>query len=92
MKITEKCDIYSFGVLALEVIKGNHPRDFLSSISFSSSNLNIQLDEMLDHRLPLPSLEIREKLISIMEVAISCLNESPESRPAMQKVTQQIPI
>ena len=92
MKITEKCDIYSFGVLTLEVIKGNHPRDFISSVSFSSSNMNIQLGEMLDHRLPLPSLEIQDKLISIMEVAISCLNQSPESRPTMLKVTQQIPI
>ncbi|KAH9726763.1 MDIS1-interacting receptor like kinase 2 [Citrus sinensis] len=90
MKITEKCDVYSFGVLVLEVIKGKHPRDFLSSISSSSLNTDIELDEMLDPRLPAPSRSVQEKLISIMEVAFSCLNKSPESRPTMKIVSQQL--
>ncbi|XP_024043220.1 MDIS1-interacting receptor like kinase 2 isoform X1 [Citrus clementina] len=92
MKITEKCDVYSFGVLALEVIKGKHPRDFLSSISSSSLNTDIELDEMLDPRLPAPSRSVQEKLISIVKVAFSCLNESPESRPTMKIVSQQLRI
>ncbi|GAY62790.1 hypothetical protein CUMW_220590 [Citrus unshiu] len=87
MKVTEKCDVYSFGVLALEVIKGKHPRDFISSICSSlSSNLNIALDEMFDPRLSTPSRNVQDKLISIMEVSISCLDESPASRPTMQKI------
>ncbi|KAK9185517.1 hypothetical protein WN943_025873 [Citrus x changshan-huyou] len=92
MKVTEKCDVYSFGILALEVIKGKHPRDFLSSICSSSSNLDIALDEIVDPRLPTPSCNIRDKLISIIEVAISCLDESPKSRPSMQKVSQLLKI
>ncbi|GAY64839.1 hypothetical protein CUMW_236620 [Citrus unshiu] len=48
------------------------------------------LDEMLDPRLPTPSRIFQEKLISIMEVAFSCLNESPESRPTMKIVSQQL--
>ncbi|GAY52486.1 hypothetical protein CUMW_142190, partial [Citrus unshiu] len=93
MKVTEKCDVYSFGVLALEVIKGKHPRDFICSICSSlSSNLNIALDEMLDPRLPTPLRNVQDKLISIMEVSISCLDESPTSRPTMQKVSQLLKI
>ena len=92
MKVTEKCDVYSFGVLALEVIKGKHPGDFISSISSSSLNLNRALDEMLDPRLSTPSRNVQEKLISFVEVAISCLDESPESRPTMQKVSQLLKI
>ncbi|KAH9782778.1 MDIS1-interacting receptor like kinase 2 [Citrus sinensis] len=92
MKITEKCDVYSFGVLVLEVIKGKHPRDFLSSISSSSLNTDTALDEMLDPRLPAPSCSVQEKLRSIVEVAFSCLNESPESRPTMKIVSRQLQI
>ncbi|ESR55377.1 hypothetical protein CICLE_v10018798mg [Citrus x clementina] len=92
MKITEKCDVYSFGVLVLEVIKGKHPRDFLSSISSSSLNTDTALDEMLDPRLPAPSCSVQEKLRSIVEVASSCLNESPESRPTMKIVSRQLQI
>ncbi|KAH9658360.1 MDIS1-interacting receptor like kinase 2 [Citrus sinensis] len=92
MKVTEKCDVYSFGVLTLEVIKGKHLGDFIFSISSSSLNLNIALDEMLDPRLSTPSRNVQEKLISFVEVAISCLDESPESRPTMQKVSQLLKI
>ncbi|KAK1554005.1 hypothetical protein Q3G72_006510 [Acer saccharum] len=89
MKVTEKCDVYSFGVLALEVIKGNHPKDFLSSISTSSAgNTNIGLNEVLDGRIPPPSLEVENKLKSIIEVAFLCLDVNPQCRPTMQIVSQ----
>ncbi|KAJ4723870.1 putative Receptor protein kinase [Melia azedarach] len=86
MKVTEQCDVYNFGVLALEVIKGKHPRDFLPLIS--SSSMNIALDEMLDTRLPHPSLYTQGKIMSIMEVAFLCIDKRPECRPTMQKVSQ----
>ena len=88
MKMTEKCDVYSFGVLTLEVIQGKHPRDFLPSLSCSSTNMNIEVDDMFDSRLPFPSLEVQNKLISIMEVAFSCLDVNPQARPTMHIVSQ----
>lgn len=33
MEVNEKNDVYSFGVLSLEVITGRHPSDFISSLS-----------------------------------------------------------
>ncbi|KAK9930096.1 hypothetical protein M0R45_027153 [Rubus argutus] len=33
MEVNEKCDVYSFGVLALETIMGRHPGDLISSLS-----------------------------------------------------------
>jgi len=33
--VTEKCDVYSFGVLVLEVMMGKHPRDLLQHLQSS---------------------------------------------------------
>ncbi|KAM7519758.1 hypothetical protein LguiB_018720 [Lonicera macranthoides] len=87
MRITEKCDIYSFGVLALEVIKGNHPSDLIS-IVLSSSTDDIQLKDMVDQRLPFPSLGVEEALVSIVKIARACLHADPQSRPTMLVVSQ----
>ena len=86
MRATEKYDVHSFGVLALEVIKGNHPRDYVSTNFSSFSNMITEINQNLDHRLPTPSRDVMDKLMSIMEVAILCLVESPEARPTMKKV------
>ncbi|THG12673.1 hypothetical protein TEA_026800 [Camellia sinensis var. sinensis] len=63
MKVTEKCDIYSFGVLALEVIKGKHPGDFITSL-LTAAVENIKLKVVLDQRLSPPSPEVEEVVIS----------------------------
>ncbi|KAG2675620.1 hypothetical protein I3760_12G013800 [Carya illinoinensis] len=55
MKVTEKCDVYSFGVLALEILMGKHPGDFICSLSSPSAMKNIKLKDVLDRRLPFPN-------------------------------------
>ena len=54
MRVTEKCDVYSFGVLALEVIRGKHPRDYISDLT-SQTTEDIQLMDLLDERLLCPT-------------------------------------
>ncbi|KAI8015074.1 MDIS1-interacting receptor like kinase 2 [Camellia lanceoleosa] len=59
MKVTEKCDVYSFGVLALEVIKGKYPGDFIMSL-LTPAIESIQLKDVLEQHLSLPSPEVDE--------------------------------
>lgn len=54
MVVTEKCDVYSFGVAALETITERHPGELLSLLA-SSSAQNIMLIDILDLRLPSPT-------------------------------------
>ena len=48
MKVTEKTDVHSFGVLELEVIKGRHPEDQILTLSVSLEKENKVLEDMLD--------------------------------------------
>ncbi|CAL5348588.1 unnamed protein product [Camellia sinensis] len=92
MEVNEKCDVYSFGVLALEVIMGKHPGDLISSLSSSSSSSStstaqgIFLKDVLDQRLLPPRNQVAEQIVVVAKLAFACLHTTPLSRPTMQQV------
>ncbi|KAH7856457.1 hypothetical protein Vadar_001582 [Vaccinium darrowii] len=89
MAVTEKCDVYSFGVLTHEILMLSHPGELISNLYPSTDNQNIQLAEVLDPRLSLPtSQKLKDELDSIMNLAIWCLRADPNSRPTMYEVSQ----
>ncbi|XP_042952320.1 MDIS1-interacting receptor like kinase 2-like [Carya illinoinensis] len=87
MKVTEKCDVYSFGVLALEVLMGKHPGDFISSLSSPSAMKNIQLKDVLDGRLPFPQPLDEDEVNTVVKLALKCLDFQPQSRPTMHFIS-----
>ncbi|XP_022140892.1 MDIS1-interacting receptor like kinase 2-like [Momordica charantia] len=86
---TEKCDVYSFGVLALEVLAGKHPGDLILTLHSSSENNDIDLKDILDSRQPFPRIQKTVNDLSlIMNLAISCVCMNPRSRPTMYEVSR----
>ncbi|XP_018842985.2 MDIS1-interacting receptor like kinase 2-like isoform X2 [Juglans regia] len=106
MKVTEKCDVYSFGVATLEIIVGHHPGELICSLSSSTSSMSssssptssfspfnphgMLLKDMLDKRIATPQAEIADKVITIAKLAFSCINANPDLRPTMERVSQEL--
>ena len=90
MEISEKCDVYSFGVLALEIIMGKYPGDLISSLSSSSETLivhNMPLNDVLDQCLWFPTNQVTSDALSIAKIAIACLQTIQQSCPTMKQVS-----
>ncbi|KAK9928865.1 hypothetical protein M0R45_025984 [Rubus argutus] len=95
MEVNEKCDIYSFGVVTLEIVMGRHPGDLFSSLSSSSSSAALQTHQIpvvdvLDQRISPPTHEVGGEVLSLVKVAFACLNSSPHARPTMKQVSQHL--
>ncbi|KAH9735390.1 MDIS1-interacting receptor like kinase 2 [Citrus sinensis] len=90
MVVTEKCDVYGFGVVALEILMGTHPGELLSSLS-SSSGPKIMLIDVLDQRLSPPvNQKIVQDIILVSTIAFACLRSQPKSRPTMQRISLEL--
>ncbi|XVF08468.1 hypothetical protein REPUB_Repub07fG0005900 [Reevesia pubescens] len=92
MAVTGKCDVYSFGVLALEVLIGNHPGELMSYLH-SSPDHRICLADVLDPRLASPvGQKLEDELCFLLNLAILCSHSNPLSRPTMRNVSQQLEV
>ncbi|XP_004309738.1 PREDICTED: probable LRR receptor-like serine/threonine-protein kinase At4g08850 [Fragaria vesca subsp. vesca] len=98
MEVNEKCDVFSFGVLALEIVMGRHPGDLLSSLSSGSSSASsstallvhpMLVVDVLDQRISPPTHQVTEEVLSLMKIAFACVNSCSLFRPTMKHVSQQ---
>lgn len=98
MAVTEKCDVYGFGVVALEIIMGRHPGELISLITASSrmsskspSVLQIMLKDVLDPRLSPPKNQpVASSVVMLATLALACLHSRPKSRPNMEHVSKEL--
>lgn len=92
MKVTEKCDIYSFGVVLLELITGRTPvqpleqgGDLVSWVRRSVRE-GLQTCEIFDKRLDLSSKRTINEMSLFLKIALFCTSASPYNRPTMKEV------
>ncbi|GAB2217263.1 hypothetical protein Drorol1_Dr00000435 [Drosera rotundifolia] len=97
-QLSEKCDVYSFGVLILVVLSGRRPLQVMASpmSEFDRANLiswarqlayNGKLLDLVDPNIK--SLDQEQALLCIT-IALLCLQRTPGKRPNMKEVVEML--
>lgn len=93
MKITEKSDVYSYGVVMLEILTGKQPidptiPDGLHIVDFVRQRRG--KIEVLDQCLQGKPDSETEEIMQTLGVALLCVNHSPDDRPTMKDVAAML--
>ncbi|KAH9544893.1 hypothetical protein CY35_12G019700 [Sphagnum magellanicum] len=93
-QLTEKIDVYSFGVLVLEIMSGRKnidpslpPQDiYLLDIAWRlARRKGNSIMNLVDCTLELHNDEMKEAL-HVVKIALLCLQQEPDNRPTMARV------
>ncbi|KAH1055249.1 hypothetical protein J1N35_033314 [Gossypium stocksii] len=90
VKITEKCDVYGFGVLVMEVVTGKRPVEYMEDDvivlcdmvrgALEEGRVEECVDERLQGKFPV------EEAIPVMKLGLICTSQVPSNRPDMSEV------
>ena len=92
MKVDEKIDIYSYGVVLLELLTGKQPldREFGESVDIvewirRKVRDNKALEEALDPNVG-SCKHVKEEMQLVLRLALLCTAKLPKDRPSMRDV------
>ncbi|CAK7343352.1 unnamed protein product [Dovyalis caffra] len=103
-RLSQKADVYSFGVLLLEVLTGRSPSQYPSPTRPRIEDEEQAVDlpkwvrsvvkeewtsEVFDQEL-LRYKNIEEELVSMLHVGLACVAPQPEKRPTMVEVVKMV--
>ncbi|CAL9243157.1 unnamed protein product [Arabidopsis halleri] len=96
--VSEKSDVYSYGVLLLVLVSGRRPLEVTGPASEIMQRANLmswarklarrgRLNDLVDEKLQLLD---KEQAVLCIKVALQCLQKSPVSRPSMKDVLEML--
>ncbi|XP_058100587.1 receptor-like protein kinase HSL1 [Magnolia sinica] len=90
LRVNEKSDIYSFGVVILELVTGRRPvdREFGEKdlVKWVCTTLDQKgVDHVLDPKL---DMKFKEEMCKVLNIGIMCTSPLPINRPSMRRVVK----
>ncbi|KAF5468531.1 hypothetical protein F2P56_012675 [Juglans regia] len=93
MRVTVAGNVYSFGVILLELLTGKpavSEGTELAKWALSNSVRQEKWDHIFDPNISRTSIAIRSQMLQVLKVALGCVNVSPEARPNMKNVLRML--
>ncbi|KAM3340616.1 leucine-rich repeat receptor-like protein kinase TDR [Capsicum galapagoense] len=97
LQVDEKSDIYSYGVVLMEILSGKRSvepefGDANSIVDWVKSKIKIKngINDVLDKSAGASCISVKEEMMLLLRVALLCTSRNPADRPSMRDVISML--